>query len=68
MNKRGRAHFAEIGKRGQLEMRRRYPNMARAWGQLGGRPKKPTLRGVAERRRSLKGGWDPPASAPPPSQ
>jgi len=40
---RGRAHFAEIGKRGQQAMRRKYPCMAANWGKLGGRPKKPNL-------------------------
>lgn len=40
---RGRAHFRVIGRRGQQAMRRKYPDMASAWGRLGGRPKKPTL-------------------------
>jgi len=41
--KRGRAFFAEIGKSGQAAMRQKYPNMAREWGKLGGRPKKHSL-------------------------
>ncbi len=40
---RGRDHFAEIGKKGQLVMRQRYPGMAAQWGKRGGRPRKPTL-------------------------
>jgi hypothetical protein len=40
---RGRAHFVEIGRRGQRRMRRKYPGMAAKWGKLGGRPKKPNL-------------------------
>jgi hypothetical protein len=40
---RGRDYFAVIGKKGQEAMRRKYPNMASAWGRRGGRPKKPTL-------------------------
>jgi len=39
----GRAYFAEIGRRGQRAMRRKYPGMAAQWGKLGGRPKKPNL-------------------------
>ena len=40
---RGGAFFAEIGKSGQAAMRQKYPNMAREWGKLGGRPKKHSL-------------------------
>lgn len=40
---RGRAYFAEIGRRGQRAMRLKYPGMAAEWGKLGGRPKKPNL-------------------------
>jgi hypothetical protein len=43
LRKRGRAFFAKIGKSGQTAMRRKYPNMAREWGRLGGRPKKNSL-------------------------
>lgn len=39
----GKAHFSEIGKMGQAEMRRKYPNKASEWGKLGGRPTKPNL-------------------------
>ena len=38
--KRGSKHFAEIGKKGQKILRKRYPNMASEWGKKGGRPKK----------------------------
>ena len=40
---RGRGFFVEIGKKGQLEMRRRHPGMAKKWGKKGGRPRKPSL-------------------------
>jgi hypothetical protein len=40
LNKRGLSHFAEIGKRGQEALRKRYPGMASVWGKKGGRPKK----------------------------
>jgi len=40
---RGRDHFVVIGRRGQVAMRRRYPDSAAEWGKLGGRPRKPTL-------------------------
>ena len=43
LRNRGRAHFAEIGKRGQLAMRRRHPGMAAEWGKKGGRPRKLSL-------------------------
>lgn len=40
---RGRDHFVIIGKKGQEAMRRNHPGMAREWGKLGGRPRKPRL-------------------------
>ena len=43
LRKKGRDFYVHIGKMGQLAMRKKYPNMARNWGKLGGRPKKPTL-------------------------
>jgi hypothetical protein len=43
LQRRGRPHFAEIGKRGQELMRQRYPNMASVWGGKGGRPRKMNL-------------------------
>ncbi|MFH1381981.1 MAG: stress-induced protein, KGG, repeat-containing protein [Chloroflexota bacterium] len=43
LNKRGPSHFAEIGKKGQEAMRKRYPGMAVAWGKKGGRPRKNNL-------------------------
>lgn len=41
--KRGNKHFAEIGKKGQEILRKRYPNMASEWGKKGGRPRKNNL-------------------------
>jgi len=43
LDRRGRAFYSEIGKKGQQAMRQKYPNMASEWGKLGGRPKKLTL-------------------------
>jgi len=43
LQKRGRAYFAEIGRKGQVIMRQKYSNMASEWGKLGGRPKKLAL-------------------------
>lgn len=40
----GHDFFAEIGRRGQRVMHRKYPNMARKWGKLGGRPRKLNLK------------------------
>ncbi|MFC1931896.1 hypothetical protein ACFLXJ_06860 [Chloroflexota bacterium] len=39
----GSKHFAEIGKKGQKILRKRYPNMASEWGKKGGRPRKYNL-------------------------
>ena len=39
----GRAHYVAIGQKGQRAMRARYPDKAREWGKLGGRPRKPSL-------------------------
>ena len=38
--KHGTQHFAEIGKKGQKILRKRYPGMASEWGKKGGRPRK----------------------------
>jgi hypothetical protein len=43
LRRRGRDFFACIGKKGQEAMRVKYPNKAREWGKLGGRPKKLSL-------------------------
>ena len=40
LSKRGKKHFAEIGKKGQELMKKRYPGMASTWGKKGGRPRK----------------------------
>lgn len=39
----GRDFFVRIGRKGQGAMRAKYPDMAKQWGKLGGRPKKPSL-------------------------
>ena len=41
--KRGNKHFAEIGKKGQEILRKRYPGTASEWGKKGGRPRKKNL-------------------------
>jgi len=46
LKKWGRAYFREIGKIGQIAMRKKHPNMASEWGRKGGRPKKPKLREI----------------------
>jgi general stress protein YciG len=43
LQKRGRGFYADIGHKGQLALRLKYPNMASEWGKLGGRPRKPSL-------------------------
>lgn len=50
----GRAFFIEIGKKGQLEMRRKHPNMGAKWGKMGGRPRKPTLHQIMGGERQIK--------------
>ncbi len=39
----GRTHFVRLGRSGQSAMRAQYPNKARDWGKMGGRPKKANL-------------------------
>ena len=58
--KRGRDHFSKIGKKGQQSMRKRYPGKASAWGRLGGRPKKLSLKDVGEVNNNKKEDADPP--------
>jgi hypothetical protein len=41
--KHGKSHFTKIGQKGQRVTRAKYPDMASAWGKLGGRPRKPNL-------------------------
>jgi len=48
LNKRGRDHFSDIGRKGQRVMRSKYPHMAAKWGKLGGRPKKLSLEDVGK--------------------
>lgn len=43
LGKRGRKHFAEIGRKGQEVLIKRYPRMASKWGKKGGRPRKNNL-------------------------
>jgi general stress protein YciG len=40
LKKLGHEFYVHIGRKSQCAMRRKYPNMAREWGRLGGRPKK----------------------------
>jgi general stress protein YciG len=48
----GHEFFSQIGKKGQAVMRQKHPNMARKWGKLGGRPKKPSLMTWGSERNS----------------
>lgn len=48
LRRRGRHFFARIGKKGQEAMRIKYPDMARQWGKLGGRPRKLPLSDLGE--------------------
>lgn len=57
--KRGRGHFVQIGKAGQLAMRISHPDKAREWGRKGGRPKKPSMSKMGETTENLKGGLGP---------
>jgi hypothetical protein len=49
----GRDFFVRIGRKGQRAMRTKYPDMAKLWGKLGGRPKKPSI-GLVMGERSEK--------------
>ncbi len=48
LRKLGRDFYVGIGQKGQKSMRQKYPNKAREWGRLGGRPKKHSLDHVGE--------------------
>lgn len=48
LTKLGREFYAQIGRKGQKSMRCKYPNRAREWGKLGGRPKKHSLDDMGE--------------------
>lgn len=48
LKKHGRQFYVEIGKKGQQTTRARYLDMAREWGKLGGRPRKPTIDEMGE--------------------
>jgi general stress protein YciG len=43
LTKFGREFYVSIGRKGQKSLRCKYPNMAREWGRLGGRPRKNSL-------------------------
>lgn len=43
LRRNSRQFYAEIGKKGQQVLRRKYPDMAPKWGKMGGRPRKPHL-------------------------
>jgi len=63
LRRRGRSFYSEIGKKGQLVMRRKYPGMAKEWGRRGGRPRKLTLcqiMGEEKQVRITKEVTDPP--------
>lgn len=61
LRNRGRTFFVEIGSKGQAATRQKYPGMARKWGRMGGRPKKPPLEECGGDRESQlqKGGKGP---------
>jgi len=48
LNKKGPEFYRQIGKKGQAAMRQRYPDMAKQWGKLGGRPRKINLVDMGE--------------------
>ena len=63
LRNRGKAYYSEIGKLGQAATRQKYPNMASAWGKMGGRPKKPELQnlmGEKSKQNCKEGIADPP--------
>jgi len=66
LRKHGSAHFREIGKKGQKVMREHYPNMARKWGKLGGRPRKTSTKGTMgeEGKKNSEEDADPPQLSP----
>lgn len=53
LQRRGRSFFAQIGRKGQLELRQKHPGMASVWGKLGGRPRKPSLTSTGEESNSM---------------
>jgi len=48
LHKKGLEFYCQIGRKGQAAMRQRYPNMAKQWGKLGGRPRKNNLDDMGE--------------------
>ena len=46
----GHDFFVAIGRLGQASMRQKYPDKAKYWGKLGGRPKKPRLNSFSEEK------------------
>ncbi len=50
LNSRGRDFFVKIGRLGQASTRQKYPDRAKCWGKLGGRPKKPNLNNFMEEK------------------
>ena len=65
----GRYFFVQIGRKGQLAMRERYPGKASEWGRRGGRPRKPTLESEGGGETTKEGGYADPLfnKMPPPS-
>jgi hypothetical protein len=63
----GREFYSQIGKKGQISLRIKYPNMASRWGKMGGRPKKLDifqLGGLMVKDKKEDAG--PPSATPPP--
>lgn len=57
LSSRGKQFFVEIGKKGQVAMRGKYPGMASEWGKKGGRPQKSNLEEIMrESRNKSRGG------------
>jgi hypothetical protein len=54
LQKYGREHFVQIGRRGQLALRQRYPGMASKWGARGGRPRKLELHRVGGEAKKVR--------------
>jgi hypothetical protein len=59
LRKKGRDYFVKIGRRGQQQLRCRYPDMASTWGRMGGRPRKRRLQDEGKAIDSNKGGLGP---------
>ncbi len=57
----GKEYFREIGRKGQAALTVRISSeQRRAWGALGGRPKKRQYSFTGEKEKLVEGGWSPP--------